>query len=79
MIKMLKMIKMMMTTTMLIMIMMIMINTIMLMNILCINGHNLVTLGLPRSRPGEKNRIKQRLHLSPLSVIYYLHLTKNET
>ena len=45
----------------------------------CIHGHNLVTLGLPRSHPGKENRITQRLHLSPLSVRYYLHLTKNET
>ena len=45
----------------------------------CIHGHNLVTLGLPQSHPGEKNGITQRLHLSPLSVRYYLPLTRNET
>ena len=45
----------------------------------CIHGHNLVTLGLPRTHPGKKNRITQRLHLAPLSVSYYLHLTNNET
>ena len=45
----------------------------------CIHGQIIVTLGLPRSHPGEKNGITQRLHLSPLSVRYYFHLTKNET
>ena len=45
----------------------------------CINGHNLVNLGLPGSHQGKKNWITQRLHISPLSVRYYLHLTKNET
>ena len=47
--------------------------------IIFFHGHNLVTLGLPRSHPGQKNGFTQRFHLSPLSAGYYLHLTKNET